>query len=149
MGYFSSRYSSQPHTLRIYLPWYSCTHIFSCSADNNILRVFFLIASAITCSGTQSWLIFSVYFCLSLLGDTITQMTTIIWPGFKRKKQKTNFNITRREMFKPALTPAAIISDKVDVTHFLWWLGYTEWHGTTSHMATNLRKHNESCKNDK
>lgn len=122
MGYFSSRYSSQPHTLRMYLPWYSWTHIFSCSGDSSMLRVFFRMASAITCrtdahtrpqptldtlqkshvefrtrmadrlafsflnipptcSGTQSWLIFNVYFCLSLFGETITQITTIIWPA--------------------------------------------------------------------
>lgn len=111
IGYFSSRYSSQPHTLRMYLPWYSCTHIFSCSADNSMLRVFFLMASAITCSGTQSWLIFNVYFCLSLLGDTITQMTTIIWPAFKRN----NFKKTKSENFIPPFTLTA--SDKVARSH--------------------------------
>lgn len=116
MGYFSSRYSSQPQTLRMYLPWYSWTHIFSCSGDSSMLRVFLRMASAITCrapymqilkvvsiiyywtvvwlvftllryltcSGTQSWLIFSVYFCLSLFGETITHITTIIWPTKKR-----------------------------------------------------------------
>lgn len=123
MGCFSSKYSSQPQTLRMYLPWYSWTHIFSCSGDSSMLRVFLRMASAITlairqtlqltplkpganlnfscwikqftrcgswllffymhfhtCSGTQSWLIFNVYFCLSLFGETMTQITTIIWP---------------------------------------------------------------------
>lgn len=84
-GHFSSKYSSQPQTFKIYLPWYSKTQSFSCSDDSNILRVFFLIASAITCSGTQSWLIFRVYFCLSLFGETITQITTIICPGINVK----------------------------------------------------------------
>lgn len=79
-GYFSRKYSSQPHTFRIYLPWYSKTQSFSCSEESSILRVFFLMASAMTCSGTQSWLIFRVYFCLSLFGETITQITTMICP---------------------------------------------------------------------
>lgn len=48
MGYFSSRYSSQPQTLRMYLPWYSWTHILSCSGDSSMLRVFLRMASAIT-----------------------------------------------------------------------------------------------------
>lgn len=84
-GYFSRKYSSQPHTFRIYLPWYSKTQSFSCSEESSILRVFFLMASAMTCSGTQSWLIFRVYFCLSLFGETITQITTMICPVTRKQ----------------------------------------------------------------
>lgn len=131
MGYFSSRYSSQPQTLRMYLPWYSWTHIFSCSGDSSMLRVFLRMASAITfrtrymqtavkiwvaydwfvvffiwvnihptCSGTQSWLIFNVYFCLSLFGETITQITTIIWPTKRDTEQKKT---EKKESINPIL----------------------------------------------
>ena len=43
-------------TLRMYCPWYSWTQRRSCWGDRCIDRLFFLMDSAISCSGKLSWL---------------------------------------------------------------------------------------------